>query len=527
MILKKPYAFLIRRFRIIHLILAALIMYLMVKTYSIYSFFSRYTNNIYSTLNSNVSTNYVTLFMFLVSVIIVAFSLAMYILMSKKDKPRVLYIAITAYYIIYFIILISLFTLFRDFASITLAIKTAMLFRDLILLSLIPQFVFFILALVRSSGFDIKKFNFSRDLEELNIEEKDSEEFEFILGLDSYKYFRSLRKKLREIKYYFLENKFVITSIVGIIVLVILTSIILSSSVYNKVYKMGDKFQAGGLTMTINEAYLTNRDYKDEVINKDMYFLVVSTTISNNSGSSTVLDTTNFKLNVNKKIIYPVLSRNKYFIDLGRGYSKEKILNNSTRTYILVFEIKKDQIKNKYKLSILDSINYKSGTINKKLKDVKLIPTVHTDSKLIGTYGLDETIDFSNTLLKHSELTVKDYEFARVYNYTYEKCVMNNCQETTDTVRASAGKTLLILDSELELDETSTFMMANNENNTFYETFVKTSVGDKLSYIDDLTPSSVTDKTILEVNDNVYDAGDLSLYISIRGKVYTIELSKE
>lgn len=526
LILKKPYAFLIRRFRIIHFILAVLIMYLSVRTYTIYSFFSRYTSNVYSTLNSNVSTNYVTLFMFLVSVIIVAFSLAMYILMTKKNKPKVLYIAMTTYYIVYFIMLLSLFSLFRDFASITLAIKTAMLFRDLVLLSLVPQLVFFILALVRSSGFDIKKFNFSKDLEELDIEEKDSEEFEFVLGLDSYKYFRTLRKKSREIKYYFLENKFVITSIVGIFVLILLTGIILNATVYHKVYKTGEKFQAGGLTMTINDAYLTNRDYKDEVINKDMYFLVVSTTISNNSGSSTVLDMTNFKLNVNKKIIYPVLSRNKYFIDLGRGYSKEKILDNSTKTYIIVFELNKEQIKNKYKLSILDSIDYKSGTINTKLKNVKLVPIVHTDSKLVGSYSLDETIDFSDTLLKKSQLTIKDYEFSRVYNYTYEKCVMNNCQETTDTVKASVGKTLLIIDSELELDESSTFVMANN-NNTFYETFMKTSVGDKLYYIDDLTPNSVTDKTILEVKDNAYDASDLSLYISVRGKIYTIELAKE
>ena len=68
--------------------------------------------------------------------------------------------------------------------------------------------------------------------------------------------------------------------------------------------------------------------------------------------------------------------------------------------------------------------------------------------------------------------------------------------------------------------------MANN-NNTFYETFMKTSVCDKLYYIDDLTPNSVTDKTILEVKDNAYDASDLSLYISVRGKIYTIELAKE
>ena len=38
-VIKKPYAFLIKRFRLIHLILTGLIVYLLAKTYNIYSYF--------------------------------------------------------------------------------------------------------------------------------------------------------------------------------------------------------------------------------------------------------------------------------------------------------------------------------------------------------------------------------------------------------------------------------------------------------------------------------------------------------
>ena len=42
----------------------------------------------------------------------------------------------------------------------------------------------------RATGFDIKKFDFAKDLEELDIETKDNEEFEVNLELETDKYQR-------------------------------------------------------------------------------------------------------------------------------------------------------------------------------------------------------------------------------------------------------------------------------------------------------------------------------------------------
>ena len=88
MILKKPYAFLIKNFRLIHLILTGLIGYLLFRTFNLYNFFSRYVENVYATLGDALPSNYITVFMFLVSIIIIVFSLAMFLLMQKKDKPK-------------------------------------------------------------------------------------------------------------------------------------------------------------------------------------------------------------------------------------------------------------------------------------------------------------------------------------------------------------------------------------------------------------------------------------------------------
>ena len=45
MIIKKPYAFMIKHFRTIHVILTILVMYLISKTHAIFTFFNDYANN--------------------------------------------------------------------------------------------------------------------------------------------------------------------------------------------------------------------------------------------------------------------------------------------------------------------------------------------------------------------------------------------------------------------------------------------------------------------------------------------------
>ena len=525
MILKKPYAFLIKRFRVIHLILAVLVGFLLTRTYTLYSFFNRYVTNLSTSASDFIPTNYVTLYMFLTCLIIMAFSIAMFMLMKQKEKPTLLYILLSVYYVIYFIVLITLFSVFKSMETAVISMLNAMLFQDLMLILSIIQLGFLVVILIRALGFDIKKFNFSKDLQELDISEQDSEEFEFILGVDTYKYTRAIRKFLREFKYYYLENKFLISMLLIGVISVLSAVLLVNFGVYNKIYKVGSSFNVNGLNITVNDAYLTNLDYKNQVIDNDKYYLIVNMTFTNNSGSSTVLDLTEYYIKVNKQRIEPTLSRNKSFLDLGRGYNKEKIPNDTTKTYIMVFEIGAKQVKRKYNLEIYDQFVYKSGTLNTKVKKVLLVPTKHNKTKIVGNYKLNQKVSLSDTLLKNTTLSISDFEIDNKYTSEYEAC-LTSCEYVRDVVTSDVSneKTLLILSTKLDLDSTSTFALNAAKTITFYDTFASVRYDDKVSPVKDLTPGSSVGKTILEVDDKIENAKQLDLLITVRGKQYVIKL---
>ena len=527
MILKKPYAFLIKQFRLIHLILTFLIGFLAFKTYNLYNYFIRYINNIYAALGNTLTNTYITIFMYLIVIIIVAFSLAMFMLMKQKKKPKTLYVALSIYYIIYFIFLIILFLIFKSMEQNPLSIKKAMILRDINLLMLIPQLLFFIISLIRGLGFDIKKFNFSKDVKALDLNEKDSEEFEFVLGIDSYKYFRFIRKKIREFKYYYLENKFLFTVLIGLLSSILAIILILNFTVYNKTYKISQKLFVSNLNLKINSAILTNKDYKNKIIEQDKYFLIVNISFENKSGSSTVLDLTNYKIKIGNEAIYPTLTRNNYFIDLGQGYDKERLENNSTNTYILVYELNKKQYRKTYNMYIIDTIDYKSGTINTKSKHVLLKPYITGDDKITGEYNIKDKVTLYDSILYNSDFELESYEFKDTFSYKYQACVRNNCQEVNDIINPSVedNKVLIILNSKLNLDKTSPFMTNEQTKNTFYDTFTYLKYDNKVSPVKDLTPPSIIDKTILEVDKNATKSNNIDFIIKVRDKKYIINLN--
>ena len=526
MILKKPYAFLIKRFRLIHIILTVLIAFILIKSYNLYSFFSRYVTSVYTTLNDAVPSNYITIFMFLVSILIIVLSSSIYFLMKKKEKPRLLYIILSTYYLIYLAIIIYYFVLLKGMESMALSIRDAMLYRDLALILFLPQIVFLVLSLIRGVGFDIKKFNFSKDLKELDIKEEDNEEFEFILGLEGYKYKRQFRRKLREFKYYVLENKFVFTILTGLTILVLAIVLIINFTVYNRTYGRKQKVSANNLTIQVNNAFLTNTDYTGQIIEEGKYFLVVNITFKNASGYTTVLNLSSYQLRTSNDIIYPTISRNNYFIDLGAGYQKEKIENGTTTTYILVYELNEKQKSNHYTLRIIDEIDYKAGSINSKYKNILLRPTIYDSIETVSTNPLNTKINLYESILNNSSIEVNSYEFYNKFTYTYEACIRSNCSNKTDVVTPSAikNKTLLVLTGSLNMDNNSTF--ATNSKNTlsFFDAFVQIKYDDKYSKVSNKTPSSILGKYILEVDSGVKNAKKIDLYITTRDKRYIINL---
>lgn len=526
MILKKPYAFLIKRFRLIHLFLTFFIAYLLSRSFNIYSFLSRYVTNVYSTLGDASPSNYITTFMFLTCILIVAFSLSMYLLMRKKDKPSTLYVLLSIYYVAFLIVLIAYYVILKGMEGVSVSIKDAMIYRDIILIVTLPQIAFLVVSFIRGVGFDIKKFNFSKDLKELDIAEEDSEEFEFVLGVDSYKYKRFINRRIREFKYYVLENKFMFTILMGLAGVIFVLITILNLTVYNRVYGRNQRVNVNNLTLRVNNSYLTNMDYMGNIIENGKYFLIVNTTFTNKSGNSTVLNLSSYELKTKHGTVTPTISRNNYFVDLGAGYQKEKIENGTDATYILVYELNDNQKANKYTLHIIDQVNYKVGSINTKAKDVSLKPRIYDKITNVGTYYTGSPITMYDSLLENTSLQIDSFKFDSKFTYKYEACIRTSCSNKTDVVVADAAKskTLLILNGKLSLDKSSTFAENRKTTLSFFDAFVKIRYDDKIAYVTNRTPKSLTEGFILEVDNGAKNAKNVDLVITVRNKEYVLKL---
>ena len=89
MILKKPYGFLIKHFRIIHIILTALTIFIAVSSRNILSFIRRFISNGYTTtVFDNMASEYVNWTIYLAIVFVVISLIAVYILLRTKKKPN-------------------------------------------------------------------------------------------------------------------------------------------------------------------------------------------------------------------------------------------------------------------------------------------------------------------------------------------------------------------------------------------------------------------------------------------------------
>ena len=213
MIIKKPYAFMIKHFRIIHLVLLLPMLYLITQTKQIIEFFITYVDNGYLLSSSNVlqslSSDYINIFMYLAIIIIIGAFITISILLQQKEKPTKFYNITIVYYIAIFILLTASFSVFKAIEDDTIANTFVNIIRDLATIVHYSQYIFVIFTAIRGIGFNIKKFNFKSDLDELEISSEDSEEVEFLIGGDTYKLKRTIRRFFRELSYYYKENKFI------------------------------------------------------------------------------------------------------------------------------------------------------------------------------------------------------------------------------------------------------------------------------------------------------------------------------
>lgn len=534
MIIKKPYAFLIKKFRWIHGILFAMLVFLAVKSINIYTFFSDYATNHYYVMSSMLASEYIDLTLFVVTILAVLVSALIYFILSLKNKDRKTYVFLCLYYIILFVYFIYMLSIFQNLQSKSLGIETVRAIRDISVIVSLPQIVFLFIICGRTLGFNLKQFDFKKDLEEMQIDTKDYEEVEVEFGKNNYKTARFLRKTLRLTKYFILENKFIVTILASIIVLATSLAIFVNIKIYNVSYNENVEILANNVYYTVMSSYVTDKDINDNVITKDKKYVLIKIKANNKTTTNYNLYRETFRLELNNTMLIPTFGLDNKFIDVGKTYSPFEIKSGETKEFIIVFELDNSVNQSEFILKIK---NYDYGnftTLESEYKDINIVPKYIDHDEDYGKLYLPIRLNLEETMLGKTNIVLNSYEIATTFKEKYEYCIEeNNCMINTYIVKSiSTGKgnlSVLKLRGTLDLDE------------DLYMNKYITNLGDLLSYFGKISyryrgkykTASITkiptklktdEYSYVEVPSELAEANKIEIILTIRGIKYTLVL---
>ncbi len=529
MILRKPYAFLIKKFRLIHFIIFGMLLYIFIRTIKVYSFFNDYAVNHFFTPVANMVDNYINGYIFIIIVLIFLLSAVVFYLLSIKKKSRKLYFFICLYYILMFIFFVYIKNIFIDLEDSVLSIESVRAIRDISLIALIPQIVLLFIVIARALGFNVKQFEFKKDLEDLQISAEDYEEVEVTLGKNNYKYARSFRKALRYTKYFFLENKFILTLFASIAVVGISAYFIIRGKVTNIVYHENQEVYINTLWYTVEGSYYTDKNINGVIINDNKYYILVKTKINNKSTNKYDLSSNLFKLQVNDTLVSPTFTFNQEFIDIGKIYTPMEIGSEAVEDVLVVFEINKEDLKNEYTFKVKANENTYISNDSSQFKNIIIKPTSIDSKEKPESYSIPSTIKFNDSNLGESKLDIYGFEIDSSFKEESNYCLNDNCYIKTIFIEPNKDNVIVRLSADLSLDE-----------NVRMKKYIS-SVADLFGYYGKIkytfsgktyetAISKVANKNInsnytyLEVPNKVLRANEVEIYLNIREKTYIIIL---
>lgn len=515
MVLKKPYAFFIKMFKPIHLVMAILVMYLIFLNNKVLSFLTEYLHSSIDILGSSIKNEIFNNLLYIIPIIIMFLSFIILGIMFKKNKP------IKFYFINIFIFIVIIVINFyaSNFLSVMeesiVAIKSVKLIHDLVLINVGLESFVFILLLIRGMGINFKKFNFDSDISKFNIEESDNEEIEIDINVNFDESKRKRKKFFRQFRYTYVENKFMINIL--LISFVLIVSILIYFIVFslNKTIKEGNVYQANTFSFGVDNTIILNTDYKGNKLT-DNYLIVVNTKIKSNINRNS-LYLNDFNLKIGNTIFKPVLKYSNSLVDLGVVYNEE-ILSKEYTNYLFVYEIEE-----KYTNSdMVFSYNNMGNNIEIKLEPKNLINSNEVLNKNIG-----EEISFYKVLgdikFKINSFDIKD-KYILEYNYCIKE---NDCVKSIEYLKPSIDKNydkyVLKLNveysdnSDLKLDDFYKFLSKFGSiyykiNNTWYIQ----NVFEKITS----TKISIKNTEYIGIKSDIAGADAIKLVFNIRGSKY-------
>lgn len=524
MILKKPYAFLIKHFKLIHMFLLFLMIYLVERSMRIVSFFNSYIDTLQLNTKIGIVKSLFNSFMFLIPIIIIIILGVLIFVMFLKQKPKVYYIYNIIIYLSTVIIYYTTRNILFEMEIKIVDIRTIQLTRDFLLIVLLFQFLSVILTFVRATGFDIKKFDFVEDLQKLDISTEDSEEFELELNFGTDRKLRKLRKLIRYCKYFCVENKLLVLSVSLIIIGFVCTFTYKKMGMYEKTYQENNTLEADGIYFKIQDTYITNENIRGKIISDDytyvilnMYSKLANENINTNFSSKTALV-------IGEHTFYPTSKYTNSFYDFGIDYTNQSI-GLDFKNFILVYEIP-NQISE-------STMYFKYHQSSNKKITIKLSPKKIELSSSEVVKKLTEKMDFKDSTLGNVSIILNSYDLAPKYKLSYNFCVnKNNCIESYEYIypklSGAYDKVLLKLNGTLNYDN-DYFLTKNIVE--FLKEFctIKYKIGDtnytnKVEFNQVKPVKSTTSDFYIEVENNLINADNVYLEFNIRNKKYVYNL---
>lgn len=530
MILKKPYVFIIKHFRLIHLLMLGCLSYLLM--------IARDINHLFASLQSTSTyiyagaDLYINKSVYYILFILLFLAGVVFWLLREKKKPTKLYLFLIIYGIVEIILFYYEFNLLSVLQENVVDSDKLILGKDISTICMLPNYVFICICFIRGIGFNLKKFNFSKDVEELEIADKDSAEFEVLIGQNNYKYFRFIRRTIREIKYYILENKFGISVFCAVLLLFFAGY---GTYYYNQYLKKSDQEETNivdGVAYTVRNSYITAKDFNGEVIHQLYKYVVVDLTFYNTTSENKTVNLDSISLTNGSLVYHPILTRNQRFYDLGVPYNEgDMLIPNQTRDVTLAFEIPKSTTSRNFTLRVQYDLDTSGKNVISRYRKFGVrTNSIDQDNKLTKM-NINETINTNVVDKNEFNLTVTGYSILDSFDNKYVVCKdVTACTPLSNVIRPAkaSSETMLVVDYKGTMYDDANFTKTFNTYNKVFENYcvVNYVVFNKEYSIraDVVDNSDVEGKIFITMDRKLLNASSITLLFNFRNNTYEIPL---
>ncbi len=528
MVLRKPYAFFIKHFKFIHLLLAALVTYSIIRITGVISLINQYSGSNETLLTVGDVERVYGITDFIVPILAIMVSLLLLIVMTMKKKQNKYYAYSTIITTMLLIVNMYGYSTVNNMTTTWVAFNVADTIADIYVFVLIGCIAEVAIAAARATGFNIGRFDFNNDILNLELSEKDNEEVEVVFDFDINDVKRETQKGIRYFKYFIKENKslfiYSFATIAAIIVLYVgfvafkNRRIVVNSSKFSS-----EALSVSGLNLKVNDSYIINSSSTGEKFPENKHLVVLDVTFENNSNSSKAFDDNLLSVSITDDDYY---STEKYLgklNDLGISFDDdEKVNEKSSIRRIIAFEVPASRLSGKIYVGIGRSENKKYLKINPKKYEI-------TDSSKIKRVAKKKTeeLTFENATLKDTKLKVNEIQINSVFKIDYNFCYKDKCEKSIEylvpKLNSNYDKTLLKLDIDFKSNDSS--MMQD-----FYDLFanfgyIEYVIGNEVKTLTGLervksTKNNVANEYYFEVPSDLKNSATVVLGFKIRNVNY-------